>query len=262
MLKKIFKIVAYVFAITSLLMLVSFAVDNNNRAICSSFNIYIQYSGDNYFLDEDDIRREVYSALDTIEGKILQDVEINVVESIISDMEYVEIVHVYRTIAGQINVVAKPRKPIVRIINTDNNSFYMDNNGKLMPFSSRYTSRVPVVFGDIRAVYSPVINLKDYETLEYSKNKEKLVEIFMLAEYIDNDPFWKAFIDQIYITEMGEAELIPKGNLHRIEFGNISDINEKFSKLKVFYKNGLTRVGWQQYRVVNLKFNNQIVCSK
>ena len=39
-------------------------------------------------------------------------------------------------------------------------------------------------------------------------------------------------------------------------------MKEKLEKLKVFYKEGLTKVGWDKYSVINLKYKGQVVCER
>jgi len=57
-------------------------------------------------------------------------------------------------------------------------------------------------------------------------------------------------------------ELIPKVGNHLIIFGDTSQMSQKFENLILFYRKGLTKVGWDKYNIINLKFKNQVVCSK
>ena len=43
------------------------------------------------------------------------------------------------TIDGGLKVDVKQRNPIIRIINADGDSYYLDDEGKLMPLSDKYT---------------------------------------------------------------------------------------------------------------------------
>ena len=49
---------------------------------------------------------------------------------------------------------------------------------------------------------------------------------------------------------------------HKIILGSAHDLEKKFEKLKVFYRKGLEKVGWDRYQTINLKFENQVVCTK
>ncbi|MEP7169164.1 MAG: cell division protein FtsQ, partial [Bacteroidota bacterium] len=79
---------------------------------------------------------------------------------------------------------------------------------------------------------------------------------------IANDAFWNAQVEQIYVTEQSEIELIPRVGNHRIILGDASQLDEKFNKLMIFYKQGLNNTGWNNYNTINLKFTNQVVCTK
>ncbi|MCF8296880.1 MAG: hypothetical protein K9J13_04975, partial [Saprospiraceae bacterium] len=93
------------------------------------------------------------------------------------------------------------------------------------------------------------------------KNNSTINKIFILAKAITKDEFFKAQIEQIYINK-NEIELIPKVGDHVIIFGSISDMDEKLDKLKLFYIKGLKKTGWNNYKTINLKYRNQIVCTK
>jgi cell division protein FtsQ len=260
MLGKILKIIAYALTISAIFLLLGFAVDSNNKTICNNFNISINYDFDNYFVEENDVLDAVYANIGQIEGMQMSEIDLPQIESIVNDMIFVDNAHAYRTIDGQINVIVNPRKAIARIRNSYNQSYYIDNKGKLMPVSRKYTARVPVVYGNIKASYSALI---DFENSEYPESPyKKLNEIYKISKYLNANSFWNAFIDQIYINSKGEFELITKSNIHTIDFGSIESMESKFNKLKFFYVNGLTRVGWRQYNRINIKYNNQIVCSK
>jgi cell division protein FtsQ len=45
-----------------------------------------------------------------------------------------------------------------------------------------------------------------------------------------------------------------------IEFGKPEEIEEKFSRINIYYKEILPQKGWNTYSRVNVKFKGQIVC--
>ena len=61
---------------------------------------------------------------------------------------------------------------------------------------------------------------------------------------------------------MYDFELVPKVGNHKIVFGGIDNLESKFEKLMIFYKKGLSKTGWNEYSEINLKFKNQVVCTK
>jgi cell division protein FtsQ len=75
----------------------------------------------------------------------------------------------------------------------------------------------------------------------------------------------RAQIGQIHREKNGDFLLIPQVGAHKIVFGtakNDKDVEDKFNKLIVFYKEGLPFEGWNKYNLINLKYDKQIVCSK
>ena len=68
---------------------------------------------------------------------------------------------------------------------------------------------------------------------------------------------------QINVTNEKELELYLAVGNHKIIFGDANDIEEKFKKLKIFYTEGLNKTdGWNKYSVINVKYKNQVVCTK
>ena len=54
--------------------------------------------------------------------------------------------------------------------------------------------------------------------------------------------------------------MVPRKLDKYIEFGKAEQIEEKFSKLAIFYQKILPFKGWNTYNRVNLKYFNQIDC--
>ncbi len=263
MLNKIAAIVFYILIPVSIFVLLGFATGSNSSLPCSSFKVIISKHGESNFLDSAAVVKQVYDVMDSLPGQKIQDLSLSRIENLINEMHYVKSSQVYRTIDGAIVAKVKQREPVARIINAQNESYYIDNTGLMMKTSQRYSARVLVVTGHITSRYSPVVNLSENGLLEEeSKSLKILKELFLLVEYINKDKFLKAWIDQIFVTRSGSFELIPKNGSHVVEFGDIQDMDEKFKKLILFYKDGLTHVGWNNYQRINLKFKNQIVCSK
>ena len=119
--------------------------------------------------------------------------------------------------------------------------FYVDEDGKYMPLSRKYTSRVVVATGEISKKFAC----------------EKLYPFVMMLR---EDDFWDALIEQIVVDRGEEIILIPKVGNFRIILGEVGNAEEKMEKLRLFLKDGIVRKGWNVYKEINLKFDNQVVC--
>ena len=67
---------------------------------------------------------------------------------------------------------------------------------------------------------------------------------------------------QIHAENNGDLILIPRVGYQQIVLGKPIDIADKFSKLKLLYEKGILEKGWNNYSHINLKFKNQIICTK
>ncbi|MGD0342896.1 MAG: cell division protein FtsQ, partial [Bacteroidales bacterium] len=89
-----------------------------------------------------------------------------------------------------------------------------------------------------------------------------LKDMFSFINYINNDSFWSAQIDQIYVDDNNEIDLIPRVGNNIIHLGTFENYKGKLRNLAAFYDQVLPEVGWNKYSVINLEFRDQIVCKK
>ena len=69
-------------------------------------------------------------------------------------------------------------------------------------------------------------------------------------------------IDQIYINENNEVQLIPRVGDHLIVLGNFDRYEQKLEKLRKFYLFGLNETSWNIYSKIDLRFKDQVVCTR
>ncbi|MFM9007627.1 MAG: cell division protein FtsQ, partial [Bacteroidota bacterium] len=87
-------------------------------------------------------------------------------------------------------------------------------------------------------------------------------QIFTTALAVEADTFWSANTEQLYVNENQELELIPRLGQHRILLGDTTDLSDKLERMRIFYLQGLNKTGWDKYELINLKYKNQVVCTK
>lgn len=265
MFKKSFLIkLLYALTIIIILVLLAFVNGGHETTKCKKLDIEIDFENGYKFISVEEIRDIVYSQVNSFTKRPLCEINLEKIESKLTKNPYIQKADVYSTIEGIVKVVVKQRKPIIRVINKDGESYYIDENAKLMPLCENYTARVPIVLGEIFTKYSSTLNLKT-ERKGYDSTytaRSVMFKIYKMASFINKSEFWNAQIDQISINDKLEFELIPKVGNHTIVFGDIDNMEEKFNKLLIFYKKGLNKVGWGKYSVVNLKYKNQVVCTK
>lgn len=251
--KRIFHIIFWVIIVAGILVLVSFIEAEHKKTTCKSFEVTIDYENEDPLISADEIKEKIYESFDTLIGKRLIDINLVQIEDMVNEIDFVANADVYTNITGKMNISVTQRKPIVRIVNNSNQNYYIDQTGDVIPTNLGFPSRVLIANGYIENSYSDTLSIQ---------NNDVLAEIYKLASYIQNDPFLNLQIEQIYVSKNREYEFVPKVGRHIIIFGEIADMEEKFRKLKVFYHQGINNAGWNTYKSINLKFENQVVCAK
>ncbi|MBK9581622.1 MAG: hypothetical protein IPO48_06885 [Saprospiraceae bacterium] len=143
------------------------------------------------------------------------------------------------------------KKPIMRVIEEEGGEYYLDENGKQVPVTRGSAVRVPLVTG-IRDTFSLVKTKSD--------RPSKLKQVFDIMKYVAKDPFLTALIEQAHVEHdsIGDIVLIPKLGREKLIFGDASDIQAKFDNLKIFYRDGMPKLGWSRYKSLNLKYSHQV----
>lgn len=233
------------------LSMIAFVEKKQGEKLCQEITIAIHDNGTNYFLDKE----EVYQLITDddqkfLVGSIYEKINLKSIERKILSNKYVKNAQAYTNLRGRVFVDVSLNIPIARFMLNGKKDFYICETGKIMPTSEKYTSRVLLLSGEYLN-HIPEGNIR---------NDSSYQKIFELVKYIHNDEFWKAQIAQLEINRAGYITLFPQVTKQYIEFGKPVSIDEKFLKLKVFYKKILPNKGWNHYTKVNVEFKDQIVC--
>ncbi|MEW6469786.1 MAG: hypothetical protein AB1458_12720 [Bacteroidota bacterium] len=263
MIKKILVISVWTLLVSGTGIILGFAGREQSDLPCREMRINIERDGENYFVEEEDIIAMLKERGDSVIGQRLSTLQVDRIEQLVMTNPWVAAADVYMSIDGVLSIDIRQRDAMLRIINAEGESYYMDTRGKLMLWSQNFTPRVLTVNGAIAEKFNNWYTISAEDIIRSdSLSLTVLDELYTLARYITSDYFWNAQIAQIHLLPDGEFTLVPQAGEHKIIFGDISDMEEKFHKLKTFYKEGLNYTGWELYDTINLKFKNQVVCTK
>lgn len=99
-----------------------------------------------------------------------------------------------------------------------------------------------------------------------TENYEDFAKLLTFVESVESDAFWRSEVVQIIArTTPGgalEVDLVPRSGRHIVRFGRIEEPRRKFGKLLRFYEGGLSRIGWDEYRTIDIRYDDQVVCRK
>ncbi|MFZ9942133.1 MAG: cell division protein FtsQ/DivIB [Bacteroidia bacterium] len=258
---KIFVVLSWVLMAAALITAVGFAEKSQHEVRCQGLEVVIMDSTGHYFVSPDDIKALFSSKSTAVEGKPLSTIDMRMMEKRALSNPYVATAAVYATIDGRIRMDIHQRDPVVRIINYNNDHFYIDRTGGFMPIGETYATRLPVASGFIFDKMTQM-SLDFSAPVPDTSGKPLLQQVFEVAEFISKDDFWNAQIEQIYVNEDFDLELVPRVGNHTVLIGSSDLLSRKMENLRRFYTDGASRLGWQSYSKLNLKFIDQVVCTK
>lgn len=240
--KKILSVIVAVVLFCYLVFSVILMNGKEEDGVCRQVTVVVKDSADRHFID----RKDVLSILKNTSlypiNQRLRDINTEKIERKVADNELIDRVSVYKTPSGNINIEVTQKTPVLRVFSTQG-SYYIDEHGHIMPVSPRYATYLPIVSGNIE---------KSFAT----------TDLYKFALFLQKHDFWNNQIEQIYVYPNKEVELIPRVGDHRIFLGSFEDFREKMDHLQLFYEQAIPKVGWEKYRIINLKYKNQIVCTK
>jgi cell division protein FtsQ len=224
-----------------------FSVTTFNRPdelsnVCTEVKIDITDDMVKGFLNPDDVKAQLQHARLYPLGDPLSEVNIRKIEESLCQNLLVETAQCWKTQTGKVCIQLKQRLPVVRVKADNGDDYYLDSHGKILP-SAGYASDLVVATGKISRKYA----------------QKHLTDI---GNFLIGNKIGRQQVEQLNVLGDGSGEMVPRVGNHTIILGSVDDLREKFENLEAFYEQGLSKYGWNKYKTINLKFKNQIVCTK
>ena len=205
-------------------------------------NIVIEFeAGDNGFLTHAMVDKLLIQNDSSVKNLAKTVIDLYSLEKVVSKNPYVENTSVFLTIAGTLKTILKQRTPVARIINR-NSSYYIDKQGVKVPLSNNYSARVLLVSG--------------------VKKDKDLKELLPLILFVSEDNFLQKEVVGIQKFANDEYQFSVRSGDYKIDFGKLTEMDIKFKKLKAFYNKTFKDKTIQNYKKINVKYHNQVVCTK
>lgn len=209
---------------------------------CTGMEIYIADTADSWFVTAAEIAREIDDLPSRCKGMPLRDINTDSIEAKLNRIDKIESASCLMLNSGKVIVSVKPMQPVARVFEEDY-SYYINRNGKRISADARYYLDVPVISGVFDA-------------------KLQAQELLPLVEYIYSDPTWSTFVSMIKTDMKHNIILVPVIRGHVINLGDMSDMENKFTRLRQFYKDVMPVKGWNYYDTIAVKWTGQVVATK
>lgn len=238
--KKYIVYIKSVFLIAVVVFLYGFGYQRNGvRPIKESVVEFT--NGENLFLSHEMVNKLLIQNHGGLKNKSKSLINLHELENVVFSNELVEKAKIFLTIDGVVKTVVTQRTPIARV-NTEAAVYYIDKQGLKMPLSSNYSARVLLVSGAI--------------------HDADIAPLYALINRIQKNEFLKKMI--VGIEKKSEKEYVLRTRVYnqKIVLGEIRDLEKKLKKLEAFYNEVIQNDKVDAYKTINLKYNNQVVCTK
>jgi cell division protein FtsQ len=212
---------------------------NNDRKLSKAVVVFV---GDNApFVNQETVNKLLIENNRDAQSIDKDKLDLNKLEKVLNNHEMIEKSQVFVSVDGVLKALVKQKTTIARVFDGDQ-SFYIDYEGNVMPLSTNFTARVPLVSGEIN-----------------KKNSEKLSELFRI---IHDDEFLKKNIIGVQIMSNGSLKMGNRNFNYQIDFGGVQRMKAKFNNYKAFFQKAVLDSSLYKYKTIDLRFAQQVVCTK
>ncbi len=258
--KTLGKILLILFIGSYLIIVLGFVGRQYDAVLCRDMEVIVHDSLERGLITAGDVRNLVLLEHPGIAGLPVARVDAGSIEESLMRCPAISSAQAYTNVQGELVIEVTQRVPVARIEDEDHNRYFLDGEGYVIPANMEYVPHILYVNGEIPGTFSKRKNILQAGGGE---NPGTCMEdLLRLAAYIQSDPFWSSQIVQVYVDGNGEFELIPRVGAQIILFGKGEGMEAKFFKLKTLYREGFSHTGWNQYETINLRYNNQVICTK
>jgi cell division protein FtsQ len=233
-----------------MVILLAAAMHKQNNDRCKDYRITIKGAKDNLFIDQQDVEKLLMDATNgKLKNQLLSSFDLGLLEHTLKSNQWISKADLYFDNHDVLHVTVIEKEPVARVFTVAGNSYYIDREGSRLPLSPMMSARVPVFTG-----FPDKKILKGNDSILFR-------QVQNMAVFILNDPFWMAQVSQVDITPERNFEMIPVVGNHLVKFGNGDAIEKKFHRLFVFYKQVLSKAGFEKYRTIDVQYAGQVVAS-
>lgn len=210
--------------------------------LCRRVTVQIVNQDSTMFVTEQGVKAELAQNGFKLVGKPMWQISAARIEQTLSSSQYLENVECVKAKNGEIIIRASQLVPVMRVFEPDGSSYYVNADGKRMNATSFYHSDVPVVQG------------------KFTK-KFPATRLLPLVKYVENDSLLRSLVTMYTMRDSNNIFIVPSIYGHIVNMGSVANIDNKFEKLKLFYREVLPAKGWETYDTISVKWDHQVVAT-
>jgi len=194
------------------------------------------------FVSRLEVSQECDNIMQWITTRKRKDLNLNELESRLRASDKIESVNVSLLNNGVLSIDVVPMTPVARIFDT-RTSYYINAGGKRISADPRYHVDVPVVIGNF-------------------SDERPATRLLPMLDLIASRPELDALVSTVKQAHNGDIIIIPTIRGHVVNFGDTSDVVNKFDRLREFYRQVMPVRGWETYDTISVKWRGQVVATR
>lgn len=194
------------------------------------------------FVTQLEVSQECGDIMQWITGRRRGELDLNELENRLRASDKIETVNVSTLNDGTLAIDVTPMVPVARVFD-DKGSYYINSEGKTISADPRYHVDVPVVVGHFTSA-RPAIRL------------------LPMLYYIASRPELDALVSTVKQSPNGDIIIVPSIRGHVVNFGDTSLVENKFARLREFYRQVMPVRGWDTYDSISVKWRGQVVATR
>lgn len=210
--------------------------------VCKAVDIRIMHSSRAGFITQGEVERILEREHVELVGIAFEHINNQQVQKALLKNPFIREATCYKTPDGRFNIMVSQRLPIMRVMTSKGEDYYLDAHGKQMT-PMGYSADLIVATGHISSAFA----------------KDTLLQ---LGLFLQENEFWNDQIEQADVRQDGGVNLITRVGNGTVHIGKIKELDVKFRNLRAFYDKVLPTVGWNKYAEINVEHTNQIICKK
>lgn len=206
---------------------------------CRGLDIVVNDQGTAMFVTPEDIDVELGNLSSRIDTMRAAGIDLYGIERYLNALPNVERANCVRLNNDRIRIDVDPMVPVARIFD-GRESYYINHDGKRLTASLRYQVDVPVIVGRFDSINTPA-------------------RVLPFIESVEKNESWRSMVASYEVNALGDIIVVPTITGHVINFGDGSNIQNKFDRLRTFYARVMPVKGWNYYDTLSVKFAGQVV---
>lgn len=233
-----------------ILIFVGIQVKKSSEKI-NKFQLIIDdyFKNEQFFVDESILKKRLEEAgMKEIQGKMVSEIDLIQLEKALEQIEYVAKAKAYFTMQKELVVEVSQRVPVLRVFNRLGQSYYVDQNGKLMATSPHFSAYTLVATGDIGTIYR-----------KNGTDTSKVAKLAQIAYELGKQEQTSGLFTQISVEGDG-VWLISRIEGFPCRIAINEPILPQVYKWLAFVAGADSTGGWRnRYEAVDLRFSNQVI---